>query len=64
MSAHFKNHQDKQENTMLNHEQAFECLDSTKTNHNLAKNKAAVLTLALKRRDFKLHSGACNFARA
>ena len=45
MSAHLENHQAKQESTMVNYEQGFECLDSTKTNHNLAKNKEAVLTL-------------------
>ena len=39
MSAHFENHQAKQESTMVNHEQGFECLDSTKTNHNLEKTK-------------------------
>ena len=45
MSVHFENYQTKQENMMLDHKQAFECFDSTETNHNLAKNKAAVLTL-------------------
>ena len=45
MSTHFKNYQAKQENIMVNHEQGFECLDSTEINHNLAKNKEAVLTL-------------------
>ena len=45
MSAHFQNYQAKQKNTVVNHEQGFDCLDSTETNHNLAKNKAAVLTL-------------------
>ena len=30
---------------MVNHEQGFERLDSTEINHNLAKNKEAVLTL-------------------
>ncbi len=45
MSAHFKNFQAKQENTLVNHQQGFARLDSTETNHNLAKNKEAVLTL-------------------
>lgn len=45
MSTHFKNYQAEQENIMVNHEQDFERLDSTKINHNLAKNKEAVLTL-------------------
>ena len=37
MSTHFKNYQAEQENIMVNHEQGFERLDSTKTNRNLAK---------------------------
>ena len=45
MSAQFKIYQAKQENTMVNHKQVFVCFDSTKTNHNLATNKEAVLTL-------------------
>lgn len=45
MSTHFKNYQAEQENIMVNHEQGFERLDSTEINHNLAKNKEAVLTL-------------------
>ena len=45
MSAQFKICQAKQENIMVNHEQGFERLDSTEINHNLAKNKEAVLTL-------------------
>ena len=45
MSPHFESYQAEQENTIVNHEQGFECFDSAETNHNLAKNKEAVLTL-------------------
>ena len=45
MSAQFKNNQVSQKNTIENHEKAFVCLDSAKTNHSLAKNQEAVLTL-------------------
>ena len=45
MSSHFEDYQAKLENTMVNNEQGFERLDSTKTNHKLAKNKDAVLIL-------------------
>ena len=45
MSAHFESYQAKQENTIVDQEQGFERIDSTETNHNLAKNKEAVLTL-------------------
>ena len=45
MSARFKNNQVKLENNIVNHEQGFVCLGSTETNHNLAKNKEAVLIL-------------------
>ena len=45
MSAHFEDYQAKIENTMVNDEQGFERLDSTETNHKLAKNKDAVLIL-------------------
>ena len=45
MSSKFKICQAKQENIMINHEQGFERLDSTENNHNLAKNKEAVLIL-------------------
>ena len=45
MSAHFEDYQAKIENMMVNDEQGFERLDSTETNHKLAKNKDAVLIL-------------------
>ena len=45
MSAHFEDYQAKLENTMVNNQQGFERLDSTKANHKLAKNKDAVLIL-------------------
>ena len=45
MSAYFEIYQARQENTIVNYEQGFVCLDSTEINHNLAKDKKAVLTL-------------------
>jgi nitrogen-specific signal transduction histidine kinase len=49
MSTQFDNHQPKQDNIqdnmMENNGQGFECLDSTKANHNLESNNEAVLTL-------------------
>ena len=45
MSPHFESYQAELENAIVNHERGFDCLDSAENNHNLAKNKEAVLTL-------------------